>query len=133
VAVIREATSIVGDLKGLAGTGVRAIRTRLELLAIEIKEEKAWLVRLLIVAVAALYLLTFGLLLGIFALALWASDANRPLILAAAAGFFLAGGIAGAAYILVSSKKRHPVFKDTIAILKGDEESLRSLQGTGDD
>jgi uncharacterized membrane protein YqjE len=70
--VIREATSIVGDLKGLAGTGVRAVRTRLELLAIEVKEEKAWLVRLVIVAVAALYLVTFGLLLGIVALALFA-------------------------------------------------------------
>ena len=132
--MIREATSIVGDLKGLAGTGVRAIRTRLELLAIEVKEEKAWLVRLLIVAVAALYLLTFGLLLGIFALALWASDENRPLILAAAAGFFLAGGIAGAAYLFVSSKKRHPIVQNTIAVLKGDESAFqRSLQGTGDD
>jgi uncharacterized membrane protein YqjE len=132
--VIREATSIVGDLKGLASTGVRAVRTRLELLAIEVKEEKAWVVRLLIVAVAALYLLTFGLLLGIFALALWASEENRPLILAAAAGFFLAAGIAGAAYIYVTSKKRHPIFQDTIAVLKGDETGLQQrLQGTGDD
>jgi uncharacterized membrane protein YqjE len=132
--VIREATSIVGDLKGLASTGVRAVRTRLELLAIEVKEEKAWAVRLLIVAVAALYLLTFGLLLGIFSLALWASEENRPLILAAAAGFFLAGGIGGAAYIYVTSKKRHPIFENTIAVLKGDERGLQqSLQGTGDD
>jgi len=132
--VIREATSIVGDLKGLAGTGVRAIRTRLELLAIELKEEKAWLVRLLIVAIAALYLITFGLLLGIIALALFASEENRPVIVAVAAGIFLAGGIVGAAYIVVSSKKRHPVFKNTIAVLKGDEEGLhRSLQGSGDD
>jgi uncharacterized membrane protein YqjE len=132
--VIREATSIVGDLKGLASTGVRAVRTRLELLAIEVKEEKAWAVRLLIVAVAALYLLTFGLLLGIFSLALWASAENRPLILAAAAGFFLAGGIGGAAYIYVTSKKRHPIFENTIAVLKGDERGLQqSLQGTGDD
>lgn len=132
--MIREATSIVGDLKGLAGTGVRAVRTRLELLAIEAKEEKAWLVRLVIVAVAALYLVTFGLLLGILALALWASEANRPLIVAAAAGFFLAGGIGGAIYIVVSSKKRHPIFQNTIAVLKGDEAALhRGLQGTGDD
>lgn len=132
--MIREATSIVGDLKGLASTGVRAVRTRLELLAIEVKEEKAWAVRLLIVAVAALYLLTFGLLLGIFSLALWASEENRPLILAAAAGLFLAGGIGGAAYIYVTAKKRHPIFENTIAVLKGDERGLQqSLQGTGDD
>ena len=132
--MIREATNIVGDLKGLASTGVRAVRTRLELLAIEFKEEKAWVIRLIIVAIAALYLLTFGLLLGIFALALYASEENRPLILAAFAGVFLAGGIGGAAYILLASKKRHPIFENTIAVLKGDERGLhQSLQGTGDD
>ena len=63
--VIREATGIVGDLRGLASTGVRAVRTRLELLAIELKEEKAWAVRSLIVAVAALYLLTFFMSRGL--------------------------------------------------------------------
>jgi uncharacterized membrane protein YqjE len=132
--VIREATNIVGDLKGLAETGVRAVRTRLELMAIEFKEEKAWVIRLIIVAIAALYLLTFGLLLGIFALALYASEENRPLILAAFAGFFLAGGIGGAAYIFMASKKRHPIFENTLAVLKGDERGLRqNLQGTGDD
>ena len=132
--MIREATNIVGDLKGLAETGVRAVRTRLELLAIEFKEEKAWVIRLIIVAIAALYLLTFGLLLGIFALALYASEENRPLILAAFAGFFLAGGIGGAAYIFMASKKRHPIFENTLAVLKGDERGLRqNLQGTGDD
>src|SRR6185436_15684671 len=108
---------MIGDIRGIASTGVRAVRTRLELLAIELKEEKAWLVRLLIVAIAALYLITFGLLLGIIALALFASEENRPVIVAVAAGIFLAGGIVGAAYIVVSSKKRHPVFKNTIAVL----------------
>ena len=45
--MFREAGNIVGDLRGLASTGVRAVRTRLELLGIELKEEKAWLVRFL--------------------------------------------------------------------------------------
>jgi uncharacterized membrane protein YqjE len=132
--VIREATSIVGDVRGLASTGLRAVRTRLELLAIELKEEKAWAVRFLMIGVAALYLLTFGLLLAIFALALWASEENRPAILAGFAGLFLAAGIAGVAYIVAQSKKRHPLFQETIAILKGDEKALhQSLQGAGDD
>ena len=39
--MLREAAGAVGDLKGLAATSVRALRTRLELLAIEVKEEKA--------------------------------------------------------------------------------------------
>ena len=131
--MIREATSLVGDVKGLASTGLRAVRTRLELLAIELKEEKAWALRFLVVAVAALYLLTFGILLAIFALALWASAENRPAILAGFAGIFLATGIGGVAYIIVQSKKRHPIFQETIAILRGDEKALQQSLAAGDD
>jgi uncharacterized membrane protein YqjE len=119
--VIREASNIVGDIKGIASTGVRAVRTRLELLGIELKEEKAWLVRFIVVAIAALYLVTFGLLLGILALALYASEENRPLIVAMFAAVFL------------QSKKRHPIFEETIRVLKGDEKGLQELlRGTGD-
>jgi uncharacterized membrane protein YqjE len=131
--VIREATSIVGDLKGLASTGVRAVRTRLELLAIEMNEEKAWLVRSLVIAVAALYLLTFGLLLAVAGLVLFASEANRPAILGMCAAAFLVAGTGAAAYVYSASKKRHPIFKETIAVLKGDEQGLgQMLRGTGD-
>jgi uncharacterized membrane protein YqjE len=120
-------------VKGIAATGVRAVRTRLELLAIELKEEKAWLVQFIVVAVGALYLLTFGLLLAIFALVLWASEENRPAILAMCSGVFLLAGIGGTAYIYSSSKKRHPIFDETIGVLKGDEQGLQEmLRGTGD-
>jgi len=131
--VIREATNIVGDVRGIAATGVRAVRTRLELVAIELKEEKAWIVRLIVVAIASLYLLTFGLLLAIFALALFATEENRPAILGIAAAVFLLAGAGGALYLRLQSKKRHPIFEDTLNVLKGDEAGLQdALRGTGD-
>ncbi|HEX7606858.1 MAG TPA: phage holin family protein [Usitatibacter sp.] len=131
--MIRESTGIVGDVKGLASTGLRAVRTRLELLAIEITEEKAWAVRFLIVALAALYLLGFGLLLAMFALVVWASAENRPAILATFAGVFLLLGAGGLAYIFAASKRRHPIFTETIAVLKGDEQALGAgLRAAGD-
>lgn len=125
--MLRQASGIVGDLRGIATTGVRAVRTRLELLAIELKEEKAWLVRFLIVGIAALYLLTIGLLLGISALVLFAAQENRPAILGICAGAFLLAGIGAAAYVYLTAKKRHPLFDETIAVLKGDEEGLNKL------
>lgn len=132
--MIREATGIVTDVKGLASTGLRAVRTRLELAAIELGEEKAWAIRFIVVAVAALYLLTFGLLLAIFALALFANEQDRPMILGICAAVFLAAGIGGAGYIWLASRKRHPILQETIAVLKGDERALRQgLQGAGDD
>ena len=131
--MFREAAGAFGDLKGIASTGVRAVRTRLELLAIEVKEEKAWAIRFIVVAVAALYLLTFGLLLGILAMVLFASEENRPAILALCAGAFLALGVGAGAWIWSKSKSRRPLFQETIAVLKGDEEGLREmLRGTGD-
>ena|SRR5688572_28515698 len=131
--MLREAAGAVGDLKGIASTSVRAVRTRLELLAIEVKEEKAWAVRFIVFALTALYLLTFGLLLAILALVLFAAEENRPAILGICAGAFLAGGLGAAAWIWSQSKARRPLFEETIAVLKGDEQGLRELmRGTGD-
>ena len=128
-----EATGIVGDVKGLASTGLRAIRTRLELLAIEVSEEKAWALRFVVVAVAGLYLVTFGLLLAVLALVLWASEENRPAILAAFAAAFVVFGVGGIWYVVGASKRRNSLFKETIAVLKGDEQALsQALRGTGD-
>jgi len=129
-----ERAGIVGDVKGLASTGLRAIRTRLELLAIEVSEEKAWAIRLIVVAIAGLYLVTFGLLLGVAALVLWASEENRPAILGGFAIAFIAVGGAGFWYLTSASKRRNSLFKETIAVLKGDEQAFRAAQGTaGDD
>lgn len=129
----RESTGIIGDVKGIASTGLRAIRTRLELAAIELSEQKAWAMRFLVIAVAGLYLVTFGLLLAIFALVLWASDANRPAILGGFAAAFVILGGGGIAYLVKASREREPLFKETIAVLKGDEQALRQTVGaTGD-
>jgi uncharacterized membrane protein YqjE len=126
-------SGIVADVRGLASAGLRAVRTRLELMAIELKEEKAWAMRYLVIAVSALYLVTFGVVLAIFALVLWASEENRPAILAAFAIFFIAGGIGGMAYIVNVTNRRQPFFQDTIAVLKGDEQALDpNLRATGD-
>jgi uncharacterized membrane protein YqjE len=131
--VIGEAVGALGDLKGVVSTGVRAVRTRLELLALEVKEEKAWTVRFILVALAALYLLTFGLLLAILAVVLFAAEENRPAILAICAGVFLAGGAAAGGWVWSQSKRRHPLFDETIAVLKGDEQGLKELmRGTSD-
>ena len=131
--MIRQVSGIVDDVRGLASTGVRAVRTRLELASIELSEEKAWLVRFVLVGVAALYLVTFGLLLGICALTLWASEENRPAILGGFTAVFLVVGLGCAIYIWLQSRRRHPILQETIAVLKGDEQALRQLQGAGDD
>jgi len=131
--VDRESTGLIGDVKGIASTGLRAIRTRLELAVIELTEQKAWAVRFLVVAVAGLYLVTFGLMLAVFALALWAPEANRPAILGGFAAVFVLAGVGSIAYLVNESRQRQPLFKDTIAVLKGDEQALRNGLGAHGD
>ena len=125
----REAPGIFGDLAGTASNAVRAVRTRLELIAIELKEEKAWVAKFLVVAAAAFYFLTFGTLLAILALSLAMPETTRPAVLGGFGGLFLAAGIGGVVWIVRSAKHRDPPFKDTLAVLKRDE---RALGGAGE-
>jgi uncharacterized membrane protein YqjE len=128
-----EGEGIVADVKGLASTGLRALRTRLELVSIEVAQEKAWAARFIVVSIAALYLATFGLMLAIFALVLWASDENRPAILAGFAVLFIAAGSGAFWYVVSAARQRTPMLQDTIAVLKGDEQALRQGLGTAGD
>ena len=42
-------------------------------------------------------------------------------------------GAGGVGYIVAQSKKRHPIFQETIAILRGDEKALQQNLQAGDD
>jgi uncharacterized membrane protein YqjE len=131
--VDRESTGLIGDVKGIACTALRAVRTRLELAVIELTEQKAWAMRFLVIAVAGVYLVTFGLVLAIFALALWAPEANRPAILGGFAAVFVLAGAGGIAYLVNVSKHHEPMLKETIAVLKGDEQALGNGLGAPGD
>ncbi len=127
--MLREATGVIGDLAGVASTGLRAVRTRLELISIELKEEKAWAVRFLVVAVAALYLITLGTLLAVVALSLAMPETARPALLGGIGGFFLLSGAAAVFWMRAQSKRRHPPFQDTLEVLRKDERALGGATG----
>ena len=120
---------MLGDFSSLASNGLRAVRSRLELITIELKEEKAWLVRFIVLGVASVYLISFGTLLAILAVSLAMPESARPAVLGGVGGFLLAAGIGAVIYILQVAKKKSPPFQDTIATLKRDEQSLG---GTGE-
>jgi uncharacterized membrane protein YqjE len=127
--IAREAPGIIGDVSSLASNGLRAVRSRLELLTIELKEEKAWVVRYITVALGAVYLISFGTLLAILAVSLAMPENTRPAVLGGFGGFMLAAGIGSVIWIVVSAKKRSPPFKDTIATLKRDEKGFGGSAG----
>lgn len=114
---------LVGDVRGIVSDAVRMIRTRLELLLIEVQEQKALIVRQLIVAVATLFFSAFGMQLLILWLALTLDESRRLVVLGSIGAAFMLAGAAGAFY-LMKGRKRLPL-ADTLAVLKQDEEAIR--------
>ena len=125
----RESPGLVGDVASVAANGLRAVRTRLELVSIELKEEKAWVMRFLIVSIAAVYLVSFGTLLAILALSLAVPELTRPMVLGGFGGAMLVVGAGAIAWIVASARHRARPFDDTISVLKRDEEALRGEAG----
>jgi uncharacterized membrane protein YqjE len=120
----RYRSGLVEDARAVAATGVRAVRTRLELLEIEVATEKARIKRALAWAAVALYLLSFG---GVLAI-VWATQALpaewRLAVLGFAALVFLVYGAAALAWLLLGGARRRPFLATVVAVLKRDEEAL---------
>ena len=125
---MREGTGLVSNVLGLASDALRMLRTRLELVAIEVQEEKAHAVRQIVIASAVLYLFTFGTLLGIFAIAMAIPPESRATFFAVLAFVFLGLGSLGIAW-LTTLAHRPALFSETLQVLERDE---RALRGTGD-
>jgi uncharacterized membrane protein YqjE len=113
-----------GRLRRLLGTGVALLQVRLDLLAIELEEEKRRLFDALLVAVLALLLIGTGLLL-LVAWLVWIAPADwRPWVLGGAAMLSLLSGA------VLIRQARHGVASDqgpapaTRAELREDREAL---------
>lgn len=121
-----ERGGVLGSAKGSIATVLSIVRTRLELLGNEIKEEKLRFVRMLLLALVAAFGLLIGALLTIaWLLALYWE--HRVVILGSfTALFFLIGGLAGQA---VRSAMNRPdnLFSSSMAEL---QEDLRQIKGS---
>lgn len=121
---MEQRRGIVGDARGVASDALRAVRTRLELVSIEIQEEKARIALQLVLASATLFFLSFGTLLAILWLSLSLPEGQRQLVLGILGiGFLLVGGIC--AWRVRSLAGGARLFDATLETLKRDEAALR--------
>jgi uncharacterized membrane protein YqjE len=111
---------LYGSLRGLVATGVAIVRTRLELLGVELEEERGRLLGLAAYgAVALIFLATGVVFLAVFlTVMLW--DRDRLLVLGIFAALFLAGG--GVALTVAMRLARTPsrLFAASLAELARD-------------
>lgn len=117
---------LFASLRGLLTTGLGIAKTRLELLATELEEEKARLLGLLVYGAAAFVLLAAGLIfLAIFlTVLLW--DSNRLLVLGIVTALFLGGGGVALMVSLGLARSKSRLFAASLAELERDRAALGS-------
>ncbi len=119
---------LLASLRGFATTSVALLRTRLELLQVEVREEVGRIAALLMWAILAALLGVAGLVfLAIFmTVLLW--DSHRLLALGAfAAAFLVTAGLA-AALVVRLARQGSQLFAASLAELRRDEAGLGNGQ-----
>lgn len=119
---------LIGHIRSISSDVLRAVQTRIALFAVELQQEKAWLIRQIVMGAAALFLGIFGLFLAILWIFFSLPEDKRVTALGVAAIFFILAAAATAAKLTIDSHKRGHLAA-TLRVLKDD---IRALGGHHD-
>jgi uncharacterized membrane protein YqjE len=117
---------LLESLSTLAATLVAIAHTRLELLSADVEEDRARVLPLLVMALAALFCIGVGVVLAAILLVVAFWDTHRLLALGSLAGFFLAAGVAAGAFALHKARTKPRLFAASLSELLKDRQQLVS-------
>jgi uncharacterized membrane protein YqjE len=121
-----ESKGLLESLTILAGTLVAIAHTRLDLLSVDLEEERAHLFSLLALTLAALFCLGIGVVLATILLVVAFWDTHRLLALGALAGFYLVIGMGVWAFVLHKARTKPRLFAASLSELFKDRQQLTS-------
>jgi uncharacterized membrane protein YqjE len=115
---------LAGGLRGFLATGVKAVQTRLELLAVEVREEEHRLAALLFNLVLAALFTGFGVVAVVIlvTVALW--DSHRLVALGVGAAVLLGGALFTGATAARLARQGSHLFASSLAELARDRDEL---------
>ena len=113
------------SLHGIVDAGLQTVQTRLELLAIELQEEKLRLAGLALNAVLAGLLLGFGLVFLMVFLTVLFWEEHRLLALGISTAICLIGGLLAASKAAHAFRSGTKLFSASLAELTRDRAALR--------
>ncbi|SRR6266498_2335822 len=117
---------LLGSLRRMIETALSTIQNRVELFAVEMQEEKCWLISTLIWAAAAIFFCGLAILF-VVAMVLYVSpEGARPWVLGAVTALFLYLAAHAVLVFRRSLRGRPPPLSDTVGELKKDIEWIRS-------
>lgn len=118
MSVVRTVRQLLGGAAGIAAT-------RLELVLLEIEQERLQLARLWIRAALTLFLLFTGTVLCVSGLLLWAPPEQRAAVAGVLAlGFLVAALVAGFSWLRLA-RARRPLMAGLLKDLRGVQRGLR--------
>lgn len=116
---------LLHSIKLLAQSLLGAARTRLEILATEIEEERVRLEQMLLYALGAVFCIGMGIVLSVFFIVVLFWDTHRLAAVGLLAGGFLAAGVALGLILRDKAKSRPKLFAATRGELAKDQAILR--------
>jgi len=121
-----ETPGLLQSLRNFAATLVALLRTRLDLLATELEEERLRLARALLWGCVALVFLVLGVVMLTFFVVALFWDTHRVLVSGLLALIYLAIGVAAALVARSRAQARSKLFSASLAELTRDREQLTS-------
>jgi len=115
---------LFASTKGLLGTGVTLLHNRLELLGVELAEERVRLVSLLAYGAAAFLCIAAGLIFLAMFLTVLLWESNRLLALGVFSALFLGAGIASLMLAMSLARSGSKLFSASLAELRKDRDAL---------
>ena len=121
-----ESKGLLESLSAFATTLVKVIHTRLELLSIDLVEDRARLFSLMVLYLIAAFCFVVGLVIAIILLVYILWESHRILGLSLVAGFFLLMGFAIGGFTMRKAKKNPKLFSASLSELLKDQQELDS-------
>lgn len=109
-------------------TALRTIQNRVELFALELQEEKAWLVSTLLWAAATVFFGGLAIILVVATIVYLSPENARPWVLSGLALLFVYLAVNAVVGLRRSIEHKKPPMSDTIGELKKDIEWIRSRE-----
>ena len=117
-------SGLLSAVRRLADTAAGVVQTRLELLSVELEEERARIGQLLVLVAAAGFFLALGVTILSFFVILLAGESHRLLVTGLLAAAFIGVGVVFVLKARAAARERSRLFSASLAELRKDRDEL---------
>ena len=117
---------ILASVRRMIETALRSVQNRVELFALELQEEKAWLISTLLWAAAAVFFGGLAIIFVVGTIVYLSPENARPWVLGGFALLFVYLAVNSILGLRRSMENKKPPLSDTIGELKKDIEWIQS-------